>query len=94
VDNRFWQLFAVAVLVFLASALAILASLEYGRPILAWIGGAGMIVSAVLYLAAAFLPNRRVDWDRIRSEQRLWESGPLGRTWLRMRKRLSRLWKL
>lgn len=32
--------------------------------------------------------SRRVDWDRIMTEQRLWESGPLGRAWLRARQRI------
>ncbi len=29
-----------------------------------------------------------VDWDRITAEQKLWESGPLGKAWLRARRRL------
>jgi hypothetical protein len=28
-----------------------------------------------------------IDWDRIMTEQRLWESGSLGRAWLRIRQR-------
>ena len=32
--------------------------------------------------------HRRVDFDRIAIEQKLWESGPLGRLWLRIRKAL------
>jgi membrane protein YdbS with pleckstrin-like domain len=94
VSSRFWLLFTLAVMIFLASTLAILAALEYAQPALAWTGAAGMAVAALLYLAAAFLPPRRVDWGRIRAEQRLWESGPLGRAWLSIRKRLSSLSKL
>lgn len=92
--RSFWLLLSIAVMVFLASALLILASAERANPALAWLGAAGMLVSGALYLAAAFLPTRRVDWRRIRAEQRLWESGPLGRKWLRVRQRLSQLWKL
>jgi hypothetical protein len=33
-----------------------------------------------------------VERRRIDAEQKLWESGPLGRTWLRIRKRLSDDW--
>ena len=44
---------------------------------------------AVIALAAgAWRMHRRVDWDRIDAEQELWESGPLGRRWLRIRKGL------
>ena len=37
---------------------------------------------------AAWRLHTRVDFDRVAAEQRLWESGPLGRTWLRIRKGL------
>jgi hypothetical protein len=53
-----------------------------------------MVIAAGLYLASAFVSTRRVDWNRIEAEQRLWESGPLGRKWLRVRQRLSQIWKL
>ena len=34
------------------------------------------------------LTRAAVDWDRIEAEQRLWESGPLGKAWLRLRTRV------
>jgi len=90
---RPWILY-LALLVFLASALAVLGSLEVGSAALALAGAAGMAVSAILFAASMFVRPRRVDWRRIEAEQRLWESGPLGRSWLRVRRRLSNLWKL
>jgi hypothetical protein len=48
----------------------------------ALLGGA-----AVCLTVAAVRLQRRVDWDRIMAEQRLWESGALGRAWLRIRQR-------
>jgi hypothetical protein len=88
-----WILY-LGLLVFLLSALAVLRALEEGSLTLAWAGAGGMAVAGVLFVASMFIRPRRVDWNRIRAEQRLWESGPLGRSWLRVRRRLSRLWKL
>jgi len=49
--------------------------------------GVGSIIVAVALLAvAAFRIWTRVDWQRVDAEQRLWESGPLGRRWLKLRK--------
>ncbi|CAN5752925.1 hypothetical protein BH23GEM3_BH23GEM3_02910 [soil metagenome] len=84
----------LAVVVFFLSAVAVMYSLERASMALAVIGAGGMGVAALLFLASLFLPRRRVDWERIEAEQRLWESGPLGRSWLRIRQRLSNLWKL
>jgi protein-S-isoprenylcysteine O-methyltransferase Ste14 len=83
----------VALVIFLASAVAILMSLESGSQWLALVGAVGNIVAGVLFLLSVWLPRRKVDWDRIEAEQRLWESGPLGRKWLRIRKRIYNLWK-
>lgn len=80
----------LALTVFLGSALAILASLENGSRNLALLGGFGNLVACILFVLSIWMPRRKVDWKRIEAEQRLWESGPLGRRWLRMRKRLYR----
>jgi protein-S-isoprenylcysteine O-methyltransferase Ste14 len=83
-----------ALLVFLASAVAIMLALESDSPSLAILGGVGNLIAAILFILSVWIPRHRVDWDRIRAEQRLWESGPLGRKWLRMRRRLYKRWKL
>lgn len=80
----------LALAVFLGSALLILASLESGSRDLALLGGFGNLVASILFVLSIWLPRRKVDWKRIEAEQRLWESGPLGRRWLRVRKRLYR----
>lgn len=84
----------VAVLVFIGSAIAILMSLEQGSQILALGGAFGNVIAGILFLLAIWLPRRKVDWQRIQAEQRLWESGPLGRRWLKTRRRIYRRWKL
>lgn len=53
-----------------------------------------MLVSMILFVSSIWRPRRKVDWDRIEMEQRLWESGPIGRSWLRVRRRLYDLWKI
>ncbi len=83
----------LALILFLLSCLAVLYALEQKIRWPAYLALGGMAIAAVLFLLSA-LPSRRVDWNRIRAEQRLWESGPLGRAWLRIRQRLSKLWKL
>jgi hypothetical protein len=85
----------VAVVVFLGSAVAILLSLEQQSQLLALIGAFGNIIAGVLFVLSLWFPRRKVDWERIEVEQRLWESGPLGRSWLRLRRRLyNHRWKL
>lgn len=78
----------VALAVFLGSSAAILLSLERGSQLLALIGAVGNAVAGVLFVLSIWLPRRKVDWRRIEVEQRLWESGPLGRSWLELRRRL------
>jgi hypothetical protein len=90
---RPWLLY-LALVVLLLSSLAVLRALEGPSLTLAIVGAFGMAVAASLFIASMFVRPRRVDWNRIETEQRLWESGPLGRSWLRVRRRLSRLWKL
>lgn len=84
----------VALLVFLASAAFILMSLENGSRSLAFLGGVGNLIAAILFVLSVWLPRKKVDWERIEAEQRLWESGPLGRRWLRVRRRISNRWRL
>jgi hypothetical protein len=83
----------VALIVFLGSAVAIILSLESGSRGLALVGAFGNVVAGVLFVLSVWLPRRKVDWERIEAEQRLWESGPLGRKWLRVRKRIYNRWK-
>jgi hypothetical protein len=83
-----------ALAVFLVSAALTMTAVEEGSRVLAILATLGMAASAVLFLLSLLLPRRAVDWDRIRAEQRLWESGPIGRSWLRVRKRLFNRWKI
>lgn len=91
-----WRPFVlyIAFLVFLASAAAILISLERESRTLALAGAFGNLVAGILFVLSVWLPRRKVDWARIDAEQRLWESGPLGRRWLRVRRRISNRWRL
>jgi uncharacterized membrane protein len=93
---RRWSLplLLAAILVFTLSAGATLLAMELASRALAAAAVVGMLTSMVLFVLSIWRPRRGVDWDRIRTEQRLWESGPLGRSWLRVRQRLSNLWKL
>lgn len=84
----------LALIVFLASSVAILMSLENGSQVLAFGGAFGNLVAGILFVLSIWLPRRKVDWRRIEAEQQLWESGPLGRNWLRVRRRISNRWKL
>jgi hypothetical protein len=86
-------LLLVAAMVFLTSNLAILKSLENGSRALAITGGVGNAIAAGLFIACIWVQHRKVDWARIEREQRLWESGPLGRRWLRIRRRAADRWK-
>lgn len=83
----------LALVVFLASAAAIILSLERGSRWLALAGALGNLIAGICFALSIWLPRRKVDWKRIEAEQRLWESGPLGRRWLGVRRRIYRLWK-
>lgn len=83
-----------AITLFLLAAVGTTRALEIGSRTLAILSAAGMLLAAVCFVLSAWLPRRRVDWNRIEAEQRLWESGPLGRRWLRVRRRLENMWKL
>lgn len=78
---------------FVGAALTLLA-LEQASRLIAAIAILAMTLSMVLFLLSIWRPRRKVDWDRIEVEQRLWESGPMGRSWLRIRRRLYDLWKI
>jgi hypothetical protein len=82
-----------ALLIFLASAALILVSLERNSTGFALLGAMGNVLAAILFVLSIWFPRRKVDWSRIEAEQRLWESGPLGRKWLRVRKRIYNRWK-
>lgn len=88
------KLLIPAMLLFVASGGMMLVALERGWALLMLPAAAAMLASAAFYVAAAWLPERKVDWERVEREQRLWESGPVGRLWLRSRQRLEKLWKL
>ena len=53
-----------------------------------WVMFPAIALSVVALGLGSWRLYRRVDFDRIAAEQRLWESGPLGRLWLRIRKAL------
>jgi len=78
----------IAVAILIASGAVALWAVEADSRALAIVAMVGMGLAAVFFLLALLRP-RRVDWDRVRAEQRLWESGPLGRRWLRIRQRLE-----
>jgi hypothetical protein len=82
------KILGIAVGVLIASGALALLAVRVDSRALAVLAMVGMGVAAVLFLLSLRRP-RRVDWDRIRSEQRLWESGPLGRRWLKIRQRLE-----
>jgi hypothetical protein len=88
-----WLVWA-ALLAFLGGAVAFMLALERGSRLLLVIAIALVFVAMVLFLLAMWWPASHVDWDRLEAEQRLWESGPLGQAWLRVRRRLSKLWKI
>jgi hypothetical protein len=83
-----------ALVIFLGSSAAILLSLESGSRRLALLGAFGNVAAGLLFVLSIWRPKGKVDWQRIEAEQRLWESGPLGRRWLRVRKRLYNRWRL
>jgi hypothetical protein len=83
-----------AIALFLGGSLVTIRALEIGSRALAAVAVGAMVLSAIAFVLSVWLPRRRVDWTRVEAEQRLWESGPLGRSWLRVRRRLDDMWKL
>lgn len=84
----------LAVMLFLASMAAVMISLERGSRTIAVVGAIGNLIAGFLFVLSMLNPRGKVDWGRIEVEQRLWESGPLGRRWLRVRRRIYERWKL
>lgn len=87
-------LLLAALLAFVVGASLSLLALDRASQLLAGLAIIAMTASMVLFVLSIWRPRRKVDWDRIETEQRLWESGPLGRSWLRVRRRLYDLWKI
>lgn len=79
-------LFALGLILFLAAVAAIWRVLE-ARATLLWPGLTLLGLSVASFATAAWRLHTRVDFGRIAGEQRLWESGPLGRLRLRLRRR-------
>ena len=73
---------------FLAGTGAILLALAGGPDSMFAIGVSALFVALLCLALAAWSIWRDVQWDRIEAEQALWESGPLGRAWLKLRKLL------
>ncbi len=82
------KILAAAVGLLIASGIVALLAVELDSRGLSILAMVGMAVAALCFLGSLWRP-RRVDWNRVRAEQRLWESGPLGRRWLRIRQRLE-----
>jgi hypothetical protein len=83
-----WLLVGGAVL-FVAGAAIVLVAVGRASDTLVVLGLSGLVGAVVCLGIAAARMRARVDWDRIDAEQRLWESGPLGRAWLKIRKALA-----
>lgn len=73
---------------FLAGAAVVLAGMGRADDRLMLVGVAGIVAGVASFGVAAWRLHTRVDWERVDAEQRLWESGPLGRAWLRLRQGL------
>jgi hypothetical protein len=83
-----------ALTAFIASAGITIVAIDRQSQLLAGVAIFGMLLASLLFVASMWYRRGKVDWRRIEAEQRLWESGPLGRSWLRVRRRLSDLWKI
>lgn len=76
-------------ILFLGGATILLRAVEGGRETRSTAAGIVFLFGAVACLGVgAWRMRNRPDWNRIRAEQRLWESGLLGRVWLRIRQAL------
>jgi hypothetical protein len=82
-----YGLLVAGVLLFLTGATQFLTALYGDRALPA--GSATVLPggAAVCLTVAAVRLQRRVDWGRVKADRRLWESGSLGRAWLRIRQR-------
>ncbi len=81
-------LFTSGTVLFVAGAAIIMQSLgeRAAAPLL--VGLAGIVASVLCFALGAWAMHKRVDWRRVQAEQRLWESGILGRAWSRIRRTL------
>lgn len=82
-------LFLGGAALFVAGAVIVLLAIMRATDSLVAIGVAGMLGALVCLGIGGWRVHTRVDWRRVEAEQRLWESGPLGRTWLKIRRVLS-----
>src|SRR5690606_39085025 len=87
------RILSVAVALLIAAGALVLVAVEIDSRLLAILAMVAMGLAGIFFLLSLWRP-RRVDWKRVRTEQRLWESGPLGRRWLRIRQRLGDQFKL
>ncbi|NJD11261.1 MAG: hypothetical protein FIB01_12785 [Gemmatimonadetes bacterium] len=72
---------------FLVAGIMLLWKSATGGPAwLLWLALAALLAAGAAFGAAAWRARRRVDWRRVEMEQRMWESGPVGRLWLKYRK--------
>jgi hypothetical protein len=81
-------LIGIGVVAFLGGAIGVLWGLYEGNSGVVSRGLYPILGSGACFAIAAWRSHRRVDWRRVELEQRLWQSGPLGRAWLRIRQRL------
>ena len=79
-------LLVLGLLFFLAAVVALYRVIAGGSSLL-WVGFACLGLSVACLALGAWRLHTWVDFDRIGAEPRLWRSGPLGRLWLRRRKR-------
>lgn len=92
-----WKTTLVAVLAlapligYIAGAFGVPSALAREHPVLVWIVPVIFLLLALAAAATAYLTRRHaVDWRRVVGEQRLWESGPIGRGWLKRKGRITR----
>jgi hypothetical protein len=81
-------LFISGTVLFVAGAAVVVRSLGHPAGGLLLAGLGGIVASVLCFGIAAWRIHTRVDWERVEAEQRLWESGALGRAWLRIRQAL------
>ena len=82
-------LFVAGLALFVAGTAVVVMGIAWSSDGLALVGVAGLAGAAVTFAVGAWRLRSRADWQRIEAEQRLWESGPLGRAWLRIRQLLG-----
>ncbi len=84
-------LLILGTLLFTGGAALVLTSLGHRGDRRLLLGILGFVGAVACLGTAAWRIHHSVDWERVDAEQRLWESGPLGRIWLKIRQaRLKR----